>query len=137
MDVILTNLHCFYDTPEIVPPINLDIPGKGVPSDHSGVILATPHTNSTLPPKTHKIRRDIRPVPESLLLEFSQKLSETDFSNTLLQENSNAMVTCFENQMNKMVEETFPLKTILISNDDQVWFNEVLRALKESQAQKV
>ena len=131
LDVILTNLHCFYNTPEIVPPIAPDVPGKGVPSDHMGVI-ATPHTNSTLPPKTHKIRRNIRPIHESLLLEFGEKLSKTDFSPMHLQENSTAMVAWFETKMGKMVEETFPQKSILISNDDQVWFNEDLRAIKRA-----
>ena len=131
LDVILTNLHCFYNSPEIVPPITPDIPGKGVPSDHSGVIV-TPHTYSSLPPKRNKIKKNIRPIPESLLLEFGKKLSQTDFSNLHFQENSSAMVASFENQMSNMVEEVFPLKTIIISNDDQAWFNEDLRALKRA-----
>ena len=103
----------------------------GVPSDHSGVI-ATPYTNSTLPPKTHKLRKSIRPIPESLLLEFGQKLSETDFCFLESQSDSSEKVTSFENMMSKMVEDTFPLKSIIISNDDQVWFNEDLRALKRA-----
>ena len=131
LDVILTNLHRYYHSPEIVPPINPDIPGKGVPSDHSGVIV-TPNTNSTLPPKTHKVRKNIRPIPESLLLEFGEKLSDTDFDYLYSQCDSSAMVTSFENMMTKMVETTFPMKSIVISNDDQIWFNEDLRALKRA-----
>ena len=34
--------------------------------------------------------------------------------------------------MSKLVEETFPLKSILISGEDKVWFTEELRALKRS-----
>ena len=131
MDVILTNLHCFYDAPEIVPPITPDIPGKGVPSDHSGVI-ATPHTNSTLPPKTHKIKKNIRPIPESLLVLFGKKLEETDFSSVYLQKTPTDMVENFQMKMSNIIEESFPLKSITISNEDQVWFNEDLRALKRA-----
>ena len=54
LDVILTNLYQYYDVPEIVPPIPPDVPGKGAPSDHLGVI-ATPHTNSTLTQKRNTI----------------------------------------------------------------------------------
>ena len=43
LDVILSNLHRFYNVPEIVPPISPDVPGKGVPSDHCGVIATPPH----------------------------------------------------------------------------------------------
>ena len=115
----------------MVPPISPDVPGKGVPSDHSGVI-ATPHTNSTEPPRTVKVRKDIRPIPESLLLVFGQKLSQMDFSYVYSQQNTTDMVDGFQNVMMQMVEETFPLKSILITNDDQVWFNEELRALKRN-----
>ena len=73
LDIIIYNLHFFYDVPEIVPFIVPAQPGKGVPSDHSGVI-ATPQTNSTQPTKTNKVRRNIRPIPESLLLNFGQKM---------------------------------------------------------------
>ena len=69
LDIILSNLHSFYNVPEIVPPITPDQPGKGVPSDHNGVI-ATPHTNSTQPPKTNKEKKFIQTMPESLLLDF-------------------------------------------------------------------
>ena len=78
LDVILSNINCFYNVPVIVPPICPDQPGKGAPSDHSGVI-ATPHTNSTLPPQNNKVKKNVRPIPESLLVEFGQKLSATDF----------------------------------------------------------
>ena len=42
------------------------------------------------------------------------------------------MVTEFEDITNKMVEDTFPLKSIIIRGDDQVWFTEELRALKRT-----
>ena len=87
---------------------------------------------STLAPKTNKVRRNIRPIPESLLIVFGEKLLKTDFSYVYSQPNATQMVEVFQNLLLKLVEETFPLKSILISNDDQVWFNEELRALKRN-----
>ena len=131
LDVILSNLHCFYDVPQIVPPITPDQPGKGVPSDHRGVI-ATPHTNSAQPLRTNKVRRVIRPIPESLLLDFGQKLSKTNFKQVYCQQNPSNMVSEFQAILKQMVEETFPQKSVIISSEDSPWFNEELRALKRS-----
>ena len=131
LDVILSNLHCLYNVPEIVDPIVPDQPGKGVPSDHNGVI-ATPHTNSTQPPKNNKVKRKIRPIPESLLLDFGQKLQKTDFEQVYHQKCSSKMVSEFQNSLTKLIEETFPQKTVTISSGDVPWFNEKLRSLKRS-----
>ena len=75
LDIILSNLERFYDEPLIVPPIMPDNPNKGVPSDHSGVV-ATPHTNSVQPHVRSKTVKTIRPLPESLITVFGQKLEK-------------------------------------------------------------
>ena len=103
--------------PQIVPAICPDVPGRGAPSDHKGVIFS-PHTNTSHPPKSQKIRKEIRPIPESLLIEFGDKLSNTDFSLVYKQPTSTKIF---------LISETFPLKTITISSDDKPWFNEELR----------
>ena len=43
--LIITDLNSFYHNPLIIPPVPVDVIGKGVPSDHSGVI-AEPVTGS-------------------------------------------------------------------------------------------
>ena len=129
LDIILSNLHCFYNVTVIVPPISPDQSGKGVPSDHSGVI-ATPHTNSTLPPQNNKVRKNVRPIPESLLFEFGKKLATTDFRLVYSQPSSTQIVAKLQDLLTNLVEETFPLKSIVISSEDLPFFNEYLRALK-------
>ena len=129
LDVILSNLHTYYNEPEIIPPISPDVPGKGAPSDHWGV-LAIPHTNSVETKKRSTLRRTIRPMPESLLSIFAEKMQSTDFSEIYLKPNSTQMVEKYQEILQKLVAETFPSKNIKISDQDQPWFTEELRALK-------
>ena len=131
LDIILTNLHTYYNIPEIIPPIPPDIIGKGVPSDHRGVFVK-PHTQSTVPHKTSRVKKNIRPIPESLLPVFGEKLKTTDFSSILSEENSSKIVEKYQEKFQKIVTETFPLKTITISSQDQVWFTEELRAIRRT-----
>ena len=131
LDVILTNLHTYYNVPVIVPPIPPDVEGKGAPSDHCGIV-ATPHSNSTIPHISSKIKKLIRPIPESLLPSFEKKLSSTDFSQICTEENSTKMVQKYQEIINELVTEIFPLKSINISSQDQAWFNEDLRALRRT-----
>ena len=49
LDILLTNLFSYYNAPTIIPPVQPDIPGQGVPSDHSGP-LCVPHTDLHTPP---------------------------------------------------------------------------------------
>ena len=67
LDVIVTNLSSYYHEPVTIPPITPDKPGYGAPSDHLGV-MASPNTLG-LPTKKMKIRKTIRPILESLIVE--------------------------------------------------------------------
>ena len=39
LDIVITDLHRFYVEPVIINPIEVDVLGKGVPSNHSGVFV--------------------------------------------------------------------------------------------------
>ena len=74
LDVILSNLHCFYDDVQIIPPIQPDCINKGVPSDHNGA-FAEPLSNYNQL-KSSKVKKFIRPLPESLVETFGLKLEK-------------------------------------------------------------
>ena len=38
LTIIITDLHRYYHTPVIIPPVPVDTPGQGAPSDHNGVL---------------------------------------------------------------------------------------------------
>ena len=129
LDIILSNLQRFYDEPVIVPPIQPDNLNKGSPSDHNGVFV-TPHTNPSEPQLRTKIVKTIRPLPESLITVFGQKLQNEDWTNLDPSLNSTEMVNCYQKSMERIVVNTFPEKEIKIYPDDKPWYNEKLRKMK-------
>ena len=75
LTVVLTDLHKYYEEPEIVKPIDVDDPTKGgVPSDHNGVVV-TPRSDADKPIKRTKTMKTIRPIPATSLLNIGQVLS--------------------------------------------------------------
>ena len=46
MTVLCSDLEVYYEEPIVVPPIAVDVPGRGVPSDHQGVMMNTRHVSN-------------------------------------------------------------------------------------------
>ena len=128
LDVIVTNLSCFFNDPVTIPPVLPDRPGHGVPSDHLGV-SATPKTNLDGFPKQIKVKKMIRPLPESLIPVFQEKLKANNFQ-MLHGLSVSEMVETFQAVVDAILSQTFPEKQIVISPYDDPWFNEELRKLK-------
>ena len=128
LDVIITNLARYYQEPAIVPPLAPDKPGHGVPSDHSGVYVV-PISGHGSRANRNIIRKVIRPLPASLIEVFKTKLASQDFE-SLKHLQIDHMVEAYQNKMNTLLSEIFPLKTITISDQDKPWFNEQLRQIK-------
>ena len=134
LDVIVSNLASFLNEPEIILPILPDRPGHGAPSDHCGVFV-TPKTNQHNQVKSNKVKKKIRPLPESLLQTFESKLSSQDFNlegNKSVQE----MVEEFQSVTTSILHDTFPEKQIIVSPEDVPWFNEQLRHLKRQRQRR-
>ena len=106
-----------------------DNPNKGAPSDHSGVV-ATPHTNPNQPQKSSKTAKMIRPLPESLIEIFGQKLDLESWDILDSSLDSCQLVQIFQDTLNSLLVNTFPEKKIILNPNDEPWFNEKLRLLK-------
>ena len=128
LDVIVTNLARYYQEPVIVPPLVPDKPGHGVPSDHNGV-CAIPITGRGSCAQRNITKKIIRPLPASLIQVFESKLAAQDFD--ILKHNQvDQMVERYQQIISSIFSETFPQKTITISDGDKPWFNEKLRQIK-------
>ena len=74
LTVYCSDMQAYYEEPIIVPPIAVDVPGKGVPSDHQGVVMNPRHV-SNVPVKRKKIVRTIRPITSSDIHSLGQVLT--------------------------------------------------------------
>ena len=128
LDVIVSNLASYFNEPIIIPPILPDRPGHGAPSDHSGV-FAAPKTNQHQLSLRTKVRKKVRPMPESLLPTFEAKLLSQNFD-ILNGMSVQLMVETFQSITLNILHETFPERDICVSPEDSPWFNEHLRHLK-------
>ena len=127
LDVVLTNLYGLFKEPEILPPLTPDFEGKGVASDHAGVlILPSANGNRTRLKKT----KYIRPMPDSSINYFKEKLDNVDFKFLFKDMNTDSMTQSFEKITSDLLCQTFPEKRIVIYHEDKPWFTEELRVLK-------
>ena len=92
--------------------------------------MATPYTDPSQPQLRTKIVKHIRPLPESLISVFGEKLRNVEWSELDAFISPTDMVGSFQNTTGGLVESTFPEKRIQIYPNDKPWFNERLRSLK-------
>ena len=126
LDIICTNLHSYYLEPVIIPPLQPDNPETSCPSDHNGIESIPFQVGSK---HETKKQRWIRPLPESMIQQFENDLSSTSFE-YLHELPIDAMVSAYQDSMTNLLDKSFPLKLITISDRDQPWFNEDLRLLR-------
>ena len=129
LSVIITDLQRFYIEPKIVAPIAVDNPGKGVPSDHNGV-LAIPVNNQVLNRSTSKEIRFVRPLSESSINQFRQSVSSINWPFMIEGMSSSAMVDSYQKITSDLTEIHFPLKRITITPYDKPWVTEELKLLR-------
>ena len=112
LSIIITDLESYFHVPEIIPPVPVDVLGKGVPSDHNGV-LALPLTSSNSQRKTVSRKVEVRPLPESAMLKFGEALANDNWEMLEPHMSSTELVQQFEQYTSDLVETVFPQKTVL------------------------
>ena len=128
LTVVITDLHTLYQEPLIIPPVPVDCGEAGVPSDHQGV-LALP-VNSVAPPKSSKKTLIIRPIKDSSLRSFGEKIVLEDWIFLDPDSTPTSLVESFQKFCSLLIEEHFPLKTVNVSSHDLPYFTEQLRSLR-------
>ena len=128
-------MSSLYQEPIIIPPIQPDLAGHGVPSDHSGV-LVLPDTNQRDKVKTTKIVKYVRPMPESSLLNFGKEFVQLKWNFLDSFSEPNDLSRQFEETMKFYVDKHFPLKKVTVSEYDKPYFTEELRALRRKRQRR-
>ena len=128
LDVCLTNCSSYYGTPEIIPPVQPDIAGQGVASDHS-VPLCVPHTDPYNPPA--RVYRTVisRPLPDSKIRQFGQWITSELWDSISPEDEPSKQVQTFEKIISDKLDDIFPKKVTKLCNQDKPFMNSELKKL--------
>ena len=129
LTILITDLPGYYQVPQIIPPVPVDVFGHGVPSDHNGVFVL-PITSENSQRKSIARKVQVRPLPESLICKFGSVLVKEDWAFLTPLMTSTELVGSFENYTRNIVEKTFPEKTVTISDRDKPYMTEELKLLR-------
>ena len=80
LDVLITNIPQYYNSPVLIPPVPCDDPSSGVPSDH-WVPVCYPHTDKHSAPLRRFRSVVYRPLPDERIRKFGQWITGMDFDN--------------------------------------------------------
>ena len=79
-DILLTNMSQFYALPFVVPAVQVDVPGHGVPSDHD-MAVAVPLGEAGEGAVTREYTvKSSRPMPDSGVRRFGQWVTQEDWT---------------------------------------------------------
>ena len=130
LDIILTNLYPYYNSPIILPPVQPDVAGQGVPSDHS-VPLVVPHTDPSIPPQRHYRTIITRPLPDSKVRNFGQWITSEKWDCVNACEGDpSQQVYNFEKIVQQKLDEFLPQKIVKIGIEDKPFMTNELKKLK-------
>ena len=128
LDVLITNLSGYYNSPVIAPPIGPDDPLTGKPSDHA-VPVCWPHTDRHNPPmRTWKIRK-YRPLPESKIREFGQWITQQGWGQISNNLSATEQASVLDDILMTNLNRICPEKSVKLGTQDKPWMNLELKQL--------
>jgi hypothetical protein len=122
LDLVLTNVHKYYNQPETLPPIGS--------SDHN-VVLLSPKTTRPKGKKSKVLVPDTCSAKRHLFLE---KLKNVNFTAVLYQPSCEQRYELFDCILNDVIDKTLPFKSVKTYSLDKPWMStEIKRAIAERQ----
>ena len=135
LDPIMTTLASFYQTPEILPPLDNDPDKNGKPSDHS-IVITEPisEINNACARQQRKIK--VRPIQEHKLKILKAHFKCEEWLDLFESKSAHEQAQIFHSQLVQKCNEIIPEKTRVISSDDQPWYTERLKLLNKKKKQE-
>ena len=128
LDVIITNISKFYNSPIIVPPLSPDDPQSGKESDHF-VPVIIPHTDKFIPPiRNYKVIK-YRPLPAEGIRKFGQWITSESWNELNLINLPTDQVISFQTLLSTKLDECCPSKSVKIGSQDKPWINADLKKI--------
>ena len=122
LDVLLTNIPQFYNSPVIVPPVPCDNPTSGKPSDHF-VPVSYPHTDRNNPPIRRYKTIVSRPLPEASVNQFGGWIIKESFQSVKDNVSPGEQAQMLQKLLISKLDEYCPLQTFKLSSQDKPFMN--------------
>ena len=128
LDILITNIPQFFNSPIIIPPVPCDNPDDGVASDH-WVPVCYPHTDRYNAPIRRFKTVMYRPLPDTGVRKFGKWLTEENFSNISNDLSTTIHAEELQNLLLGKLDEFCPVQTMRISHQDKLFINKELKTL--------
>ena len=128
LDPILTTLGSYYQTPEILPPLDPDADREGRPSDH---LIPVIHPINEIDNRCSRTYREIkvRPITKSGMVRLREWFETQDWSQILSEDSINIKAESLMSMITDALNTFLPEKTIRVASDDEPWYSESLKKL--------
>ena len=126
LDPILTTLGSYYQTPEILPPLESDVGGS--PSDHLIPIMRPVNEINNRCSRSYRTVQ-IRPITASGIKQLGIWFEGQDWLENLTETNIDKKADILQRQILDAVNKYLPEKALKIASDDQPWFTQPLKKL--------
>ena len=127
LDKIITTMSKFYCPPVTKPPLQND-GKKGAPSDHLVVLMYPVSSELECPPRVYRTVQ-YRPLTDSGFIIYEKWLAEQTWAEIYAEKNCHKKAEIFQKKLLEKFEETFPIKTIKVCDEDKPWFSKSLKVL--------
>ena len=128
LDPIMTTLGCFYQVPEILPPLGADPGTNGKASDHMIPVMRPVNgIDNQCARSFHQIK--VRPIHKSGMQLLRNWFESQSWTNNFATESVDEKAELLLSQVLGAVNKYLPEKVIKVASDDQPWFTQPLKKL--------
>ena len=135
LDNIITDLANFYQSPEVLPPIDADAGSGGKPSDHLTVVMTPIATVDNKPARISKTII-VRPMKQSGIDNFGAWIHNQTWDEVLKAKTVDEKSEMLQNMLLKKLDEFLPQKNKTVTSDDQPFCSEKMKRLKRLKSRK-
>ena len=128
LDILITNIPQYYNSPIVVPPVPCDNPNDGVPSDH-WVPVCYPHTDRYKPPLRRFRTVTYRPLPAESVRRYGQWITSESFDKLDNSLSPTAHAQELQSLLMGKLDELCPTQTMRVSAQDKPFINKELKTL--------
>ena len=128
LDVLITNIPQYYNSPILIPPVPCDDPGSGVPSDH-WVPVCYPHTDKHSAPLQRLRTVVYRALPDTNSRKFGQWITSADFNHIRGNLSTSEHAQKLQELLIDKLDDLCPTQTMRVSHQDKPFINKELKVL--------